>query len=92
MPFEHDSLPIRLFTASHKRAWNPGDIDFAQERSDWLALTDDERRVLLRLVSAQWRLLGMSGNQGDKAASESTRRAWPFNEIGWAGKFLSRRA
>ena len=43
-------------------------------------------------AAVQWRLLGMSGNQGDKAASESTRRAWPFNEIGWAGKFLSRRA
>ena len=52
MPFDHDSLPMRLFTASHKRAWSPGDIDFAQERSDWLALTDDERRLLLRLVSA----------------------------------------
>ena len=51
MPFDHDSLPMRLFTASHERAWSPGDIDFSQERSDWLALTDDERRLLLRLVS-----------------------------------------
>ena len=51
MPFDHDSLPIRLFTASHGRAWSPGDIDFSQERSDWLALTDDERRLLVRLVA-----------------------------------------
>ena len=51
MPFDHDSLPVRLFTASHERAWNPGDIDFSRERSDWLALTDDERELLLRLVS-----------------------------------------
>ena len=51
MPFDNDSLPARLFTASHARAWNPCDIDFSQERSDWLALTDDERRLLLRLVS-----------------------------------------
>ena len=52
MPFDDDSLPMRLFTASHERAWSPGDIDFSRERSDWLALTDDERRLLLRLVSS----------------------------------------
>jgi ribonucleoside-diphosphate reductase beta chain len=51
MPLDNDSLPMRLFTASHGRAWSPGDIDFSQERFDWLALTDDERRLLLRLVS-----------------------------------------
>ena len=51
MPFDNDSLPIRLFTASHGRAWSPGDIDFSQERSDWVALAEDERRLLLRLVS-----------------------------------------
>ncbi len=52
MPFDDDSLPMRLFTASHERAWNPCNIDFSQERSDWLALSDDERRLLLRLVSS----------------------------------------
>ena len=52
MPLDDDSLPMRLFTASHERAWSPGDIDFSQERSDWLALTDDERRLLLRLVAS----------------------------------------
>ena len=52
MPFDNDSLPMRLFTASHERAWSPGDIDFSRERADWLALTDDERRLLLRLVSS----------------------------------------
>ena len=51
MPIDHDSLPMRLFTASHGRAWNPDDIDFSQEQSDWLALADDERQLLLRLVS-----------------------------------------
>ena len=52
MPFDDDSLPMRLFTASHERAWNPCGIDFSRERSDWLALADDERRLLLRLVSS----------------------------------------
>ena len=51
MPFDNNSLPMRLFTASHERSWNPADIDFSQERSDWLALGDDERQLLLRLVS-----------------------------------------
>ena len=51
MPLNNDSLPMRLFTASHGRAWDPSDIDFSQERSDWLSLTDDERALLLRLVS-----------------------------------------
>ena len=52
MPFDNNSLPMRLFTATHERAWSPADIDFSRERSDWLALTDDERRLLLRLVSS----------------------------------------
>ena len=51
MPVDHDSLPMRLFTASHGRTWNPNDIDFSQERSQWLALAEDERQLLLRLVS-----------------------------------------
>ena len=51
MPIDNDSLPMRLFTASHGRSWNPDDIDFSKERANWLALKDDERALLLRLVS-----------------------------------------
>ncbi len=51
MPFNSNSLPMRLFTASHERTWNPADIDFSQERSDWLSFTDDERNFLIRLIS-----------------------------------------
>ncbi len=51
MPFDNTSLPIRLFTASHERSWNPVDIDFSRERSDWLSFSDDERNLLLRLIS-----------------------------------------
>ena len=32
MPLDDDSPPMRPFTASHERAWNPGDIDFSRER------------------------------------------------------------
>ena len=52
MPLDNNSLPMRLFTASHSRSWNPDEIDLSQERSDWLALTADEQRLLLRLVSS----------------------------------------
>ncbi|MYC68088.1 MAG: hypothetical protein F4X12_17325 [Acidobacteriia bacterium] len=51
MPIDNGSLPMRLFTATHGRAWDPADIDFSQEQSDWLALTDYEGQLLLRLVS-----------------------------------------
>ena len=51
MPFDNKSLPMRLFTASHERSWNPADFDYSQERSDWLSFSDDERTLLLRLIS-----------------------------------------
>lgn len=76
MPFDNDSLPVRLFTASHTRAWNPFDIDFSQERSDWLALTDDERRLLIRLVSG-FRV----GERG--VAHELAPLQIRFRRVGW---------
>lgn len=76
MPFDNESLPVRLFTASHERAWNPCDIDFSQERSDWLALTDDERRLLLRLVSG-FRV----GERG--VAHELAPLQIRFRRVGW---------
>ena len=54
----------------------PYSIDFSQERSDWLALTDDERRLLLRLVSG-FRL----GERG--VAHELAPLQIRFRRIGW---------
>ncbi|HVS62331.1 MAG TPA: ribonucleotide-diphosphate reductase subunit beta [Thermoanaerobaculia bacterium] len=51
MPVDLDSFPIRLFVKSQERAWAPTAIDYSHEASDWLALDDDERQLLLRLVS-----------------------------------------
>ena len=76
MPFDNESLPVRLFTASHDRAWNPCDIDFSQDPSDWLALTDDERQLLLRLVSG-FRL----GERG--VAHELAPLQIRFRHVGW---------
>jgi ribonucleoside-diphosphate reductase beta chain len=46
------SLPMRLFEKAKRfGVWNPSDIDFSQDRADWLALAEPERDVLLRLTS-----------------------------------------
>lgn len=76
MAFDHDALPLRLFTASHERAWNPAAIDFSHERAGWLALSDDERRLLLRLV-ASFRI----GERG--VAHELTPLHARFRRDGW---------
>ncbi len=47
---DRSSLPMRLFEKAKRRGiWNPSEIDFSQDRVDWLKLADDERDVLLRL-------------------------------------------
>jgi ribonucleoside-diphosphate reductase beta chain len=45
------SLPMRLFTSGNAKAWNPADIDFSQDRRDWRALTDYERKGALGLCA-----------------------------------------
>ena len=46
------SPPLRLFEKAKKFGiWNPSDIDLSQDKADWLALADDERDILLRLMS-----------------------------------------
>lgn len=47
-----DSLPMRLFEkAKLLGIWNPSRLDLAQDRADWLRLTDVERDVILRLTA-----------------------------------------
>lgn len=44
--------PMRLFEKAKRfGVWNPGDIDFSQDRRDWLGLNADEQDILLRLSS-----------------------------------------
>lgn len=46
------SPPLRLFEKAKKFGiWNPSDIDLSQDQADWLSLADDERDILLRLMS-----------------------------------------
>lgn len=44
--------PMRLFEMAKKFGiWNPSDIDFTQDRQDWLALNDQQRDMLLRVTA-----------------------------------------
>ncbi len=47
-----DLPPMRLFEKAKRfGVWNPSDIDFSQDRRDWLGLNDQEQDILLRLTS-----------------------------------------
>ncbi|MCB8991661.1 MAG: R2-like ligand-binding oxidase [Ardenticatenaceae bacterium] len=47
-----ESPPMRLYEKAKKLGiWNPGDIDFTQDKVDWQQMSDDERDVLLRLTA-----------------------------------------
>ena len=44
--------PMRLFEKAKRYGiWNPSEIDFSQDRRDWLTLAPTEQDVLLRLTS-----------------------------------------
>jgi ribonucleoside-diphosphate reductase beta chain len=48
----HDSLPMRLYQkAKRLGTWDPQDLDFIQDREDWLTLNDDQRKAILQLTS-----------------------------------------
>ena len=49
---QRTSPPMRLFEKAKRLGiWNPSDIDFTQDRRDWLALEATERDVLMRLTA-----------------------------------------
>jgi ribonucleoside-diphosphate reductase beta chain len=47
-----DSPPMRLFEKAKKLGiWNPSEIDFSRDQSDWARLSASERDLLLRLTA-----------------------------------------
>jgi len=46
-----ESLPLKLFAGGNAKFWNPADIDFSRDRSDWEGLTDLERDYAIRLCA-----------------------------------------
>ncbi|HCR71958.1 MAG TPA: R2-like ligand-binding oxidase [Anaerolineae bacterium] len=44
--------PMRLFEKAKKLGvWNPSDIDFAKDKNDWAGFTDNEKDLILHLLS-----------------------------------------
>lgn len=49
---QRSSPPMRLFEKAKRFGiWNPSDLDFSQDRQDWLSFDDQQRDMILRLVS-----------------------------------------
>ncbi len=49
---DRQTPPMRLYEKAKKFGiWNPADLDFAQDVSDWNNLADEEREILLRLTA-----------------------------------------
>lgn len=49
----YDTPPMRLWLKAKKLGvWDPMDIDFEQDKTDWQAFTDPQREILLHLVAA----------------------------------------
>ncbi len=49
---DRESPPLRLWEKAKVRGvWNPSEIDFGRDRSDWRQLEDDERDLLMRETS-----------------------------------------
>ena len=46
-----DSLPLKLFAGGNAKFWDPADIDFSRDRTDWESLTEVERDWATRLCA-----------------------------------------
>jgi ribonucleoside-diphosphate reductase beta chain len=47
-----DTFPMRLYEkAKRLGVWNPGEIDFTQDRADWQELSDERRTAIIRLTT-----------------------------------------
>ncbi len=47
-----DLLPMRLYEKAKRLGiWNPSEIDFSKDKTDWSNLNDDEKDLVLRLLA-----------------------------------------
>jgi ribonucleoside-diphosphate reductase beta chain len=48
----YDSLPMRLYQkAKRLGVWDPQELDFTQDRADWLRLNEDQQKAILQITS-----------------------------------------
>lgn len=45
------SMPLKLFAGGNAKFWNPADIDFSRDQTDFAELSDDERDYAIRLCA-----------------------------------------
>lgn len=50
MPINMNAFPLRAFRQSRDLMWDPTEIDFSQDKSDWGRLTESERDLLVRMT------------------------------------------
>jgi hypothetical protein len=48
-----DSMPLKLMAGGKAKFWNPADIDFSRERTDWESLTGRPPKVGCRSAAAR---------------------------------------
>lgn len=49
---DRDLPPMRLYEKAKRLGiWNPSDIDLSKDQADWMRLTDEEKDLILRLLS-----------------------------------------
>jgi len=46
-----NSLPLKLFAGGNAKFWDPADIDFSRDRTDWESLSDNERDGATRICA-----------------------------------------
>jgi ribonucleoside-diphosphate reductase beta chain len=46
-----ESLPLKLFAGGNAKFWDPADIDFSRDRTDWESLSDNERDGAARICA-----------------------------------------
>jgi len=46
-----ESLPLKLFAGGNAKSWDPADIDFSRDRTDWESLSDNERDGAARICA-----------------------------------------
>jgi len=49
---DRDLPPMRLYEKAKRLGiWNPSDVDFSKDKTDWALLEDDEKDLILRLLA-----------------------------------------
>lgn len=51
MPLDQTLLPLKDYHKAKKLLWNPQDLDYSQDQTDWASLTDREQDLIRRVLT-----------------------------------------